>query len=59
MNDYLAWCQQNNCTHGHCPLDCEHPQPFRHPDGRFLCGRCWLVENIEAEMVACGPENCE
>lgn len=43
----------------HCPYDCEHPQPFEVPDGRWLCGRCWFVCGMQTEMVPCGPDNCE
>lgn len=53
------WYTRNNCDHAHCPYECEHPQPFVHPDGRLLCGRCWFVENEETVMIPCTPGTCE
>jgi hypothetical protein len=43
--------------HGHCPFDCDHPQPFI-KDGKVLCGKCYFMSNIETEMVPCTPEIC-
>jgi hypothetical protein len=55
---YRAWCEANRCDHGHCPEDCEHPQPFAR-DGKLYCGRCWFVygETL-TEMIPCGPVVC-
>ena len=55
---YPEWCQINGCSHGHCPLDCEHPQPFAIGDYLY-CGRCWFVDGVLTEFEPCGPENCE
>lgn len=38
--------------HRHCPLGCEHPQPFKVDDKEF-CGRCWFVDGVLTETVAC------
>lgn len=45
-------------AHCHCPLECEHPQPFTAADGRRLCGRCWHVDGVETETVPCTPAVC-
>jgi hypothetical protein len=58
VDAYDRWCADNGCQHGHCPLDCEYPQPFGR-DGKLICGRCWFVNGTETEMVPCGPENCD
>lgn len=45
--------------HYHCPQDCEHPQPFRHPEtGKILCGVCWFRGKIPMEVFLCTPETC-
>lgn len=44
--------------HTHCPNGCDKPQPFQHPDGRRLCGRCWFKFGEAVEMVPCTPEFC-
>jgi len=53
--------------HYHCPNDCgDHPQPFLVdgvPEageyaGKWLCGRCWVVNNTRSIMVLCTPETC-
>jgi hypothetical protein len=54
--------------HYHCPLGCEHPQPFvlRRPrsGGKsqhrvvLLCGRCWFVDGVATVVVPCTPEIC-
>lgn len=43
--------------HYHCPLGCEHPQPFLSLDGQLLCGRC-ATEGRLTEVVPCTPETC-
>ncbi len=54
---YTAWCEANNCTHGHCPHGCEHPQPGHYAgDGRLLCGSCWFRGNEAVLIVPCTPE---
>lgn len=52
------WYRIHNCSHAHCPLNCEHPRPFLDDRGRMLCGRC-AVYGAEMEMVPCSPETCE
>ena len=44
--------------HGHCPKECEHPQPMTLADGRKLCGCCWFERGVETEMVPCTPKAC-
>ena len=44
--------------HMHCPLRCEHPQPFMRGDQAF-CGRCWFVNRVMTEMVPCAPPYCD
>jgi hypothetical protein len=44
--------------HYHCPNECEHPQPFRHTDGRVLCGICFFWRRTETEVFLCTPETC-
>jgi hypothetical protein len=44
--------------HYHCPHECEHPQPFVAEDGRRLCGRCWVRDDVKREMILCTPETC-
>ncbi len=54
------WYTKNGCDHAHCPLECEHPQPFY--DDRLkelLCGRCWFVHGLCTIMVPCNQETCE
>lgn len=52
------WYKDHYCDHAHCPLDCEHPQPFL--DGsRLLCGRCFVIFGIESEMLPCTPDICD
>jgi hypothetical protein len=44
-------------THYHCPYNCEHPQPFF--DGvEYICGRCWIIDNVRVVMILCTPEIC-
>lgn len=49
---YSDWCLAHNVTHGHCPHNCEHPEPFV-LEGRLYCGRCEAYENELVEMVPC------
>lgn len=44
--------------HGHCPRECEHPQPFEIRDGVDVCGACWFDEGAESVMVPCSPATC-
>lgn len=55
---YADWCKANDCTHGHCPLQCAKPQPFA-LDGRLVCGRCAVLDGVVSEMLPCVPELCE
>lgn len=57
-DDYTVWCTRNNCDHGHCPLDCEHPQPVLLEDGRLVCGRCLFVDEVITVMVPCNQDIC-
>ncbi len=54
---YSLWCLERGVSHAHCPLLCEHPQPFD-ADGVLWCGRCWFLCGTRTEMVACTPEVC-
>lgn len=56
------WYKQNNCTHCHCPYDCEHPQPFLlmiDNKNIMYCGRCYHTSGELVEMVPCNPEICK
>jgi hypothetical protein len=55
---YPDWCERHGVTHGHCPLDCEHPQPLLYRD-KLVCGRCLILCRTVSEIVPCGPENCD
>ena len=45
--------------HGHCPNDCEHPQPFTLEDGKEYCGACYFHYNGQlSEMLPCTPDTC-
>jgi hypothetical protein len=58
MTTYVEWCVANSCTHGHCPFDCEHPQPIVLDDGRCVCGRCLVIDKVITEMLPCVPAVC-
>lgn len=53
-----AWYKAHNCTHAHCPFDCEHPQPFLLDDNILYCGHCWFVDTEMTKMIPCSPEVC-
>jgi hypothetical protein len=53
-----AWYHANNCTHAHCPQNCEHPQPLLH-DGELLCGRCLILLGERSPMIPCTPAICD
>lgn len=55
--DYTDWCDNEGVSHAHCPLECEHPQPFT-SDGKLYCGKCWFDSWTLTEMVPCTPEVC-
>jgi hypothetical protein len=55
--NYGEWCLLTGCKHGHCPYDCEHPQPFI-LDGRLLCGRCAAKDDELIDMIPCTLEDC-
>lgn len=60
---YDEWCRVNNCEHGHCPHECEHPQPRAVIDPRtnetvMACGRCLILDGVITAVVPCGPEVC-
>jgi hypothetical protein len=57
--DYDEWNAANDCNHGHCPLNCEHPQPILLAGGRFVCGRCLILDGLVTEMVPCRPAICD
>lgn len=48
--------------HCHCPLGCEHPQPFwincPLTGPREVCGRCWVKNGDLTNVVPCTPEVC-
>jgi len=60
-------------NHSHCPLGCDHPQPFKamvakqtaewfYLDPSVLyefCGRCWHRDGELEVMVPCTPEICD
>lgn len=53
----------STADHAHCPLDCEHPQPFQALDDsekrmRWWCGRCAAKFGLLTEMVPCAPPYC-
>ena len=48
-----AWRQ----THGHCPCECEHPQPIWR-GGIRLCGVCWYGDGARCQMIPCTPVTC-
>ena len=53
-----AWLKSIGVDHSHCPLGCEHPQPFVYKN-KVICGRCWFVSNIVTEMIPCTPDICD
>ena len=56
---YTAWCEAHNCTHGHCSLGCEHPQPGRYAgDDRLICGVCYFHDGTISEIEPCMPATC-
>lgn len=56
---YSIWCRLHNCTHGHCPEGCEHPQPGHYAgDERLLCGAHWFDGRQAVEIEPCRPETC-
>lgn len=57
---YTEWCAANQCTHGHCPVGHEHPQPARYAgDVRLLCGYCWFYDHVAMPVVPCKPGICD
>lgn len=57
LDVYDQWCEDRGASHAHCPLECDHPQPFIH-DGKLVCGCCLIMGGIVTEMVPCTPEVC-
>jgi hypothetical protein len=55
---YTEWCEANGCQHGHCPEDCEKPQP-RMFDGSLVCGKCLVKYGKISVMIPCTPEICD
>lgn len=56
---YTKWCIDNSCTHGHCPLGCEHPQPEDYAgNGYLICGRCYFYDKTITIIEPCVPETC-
>jgi hypothetical protein len=43
--------------HYHCPLGCEHPQPFIVGE-LLLCGRCYFKHDDLTPMAPCTPALC-
>lgn len=63
IDHYDIWCKDNNCSHGHCPEGCEHPQPIAvifkgETVVRLVCGRCLCKYEVLNEMVPCSPKDC-
>lgn len=54
---YPQWCEAHGCTHGHCPDECQHPQPRWH-QGTMVCGRCLVRFGEVVEVVPCNEDNC-
>jgi hypothetical protein len=54
------WYKQHNCTHAHCPYECEHPQPFICSELpiELACGKCWWDTKTIVKMIPCIPESC-
>lgn len=46
------WLAKHGVSHAHCPLGCEHPQPFFF-QGEYICGRCAFIDNIKTPMDPC------
>ncbi len=56
---YTAWCEANDCTHGHCPLGCEHPQPgYYAGTDELLCGCCYFYDGTHTLIELCVPTTC-
>lgn len=51
------WYAEHGCTHAHCPLGCEKPQPAL-VDGKMLCMKCLVLTGQISEVVPCTPETC-
>ena len=58
VSDYMEWCRANDCTHAHCPRECEKPQPIIDDQGVAICGRCWCVDGERVPVEPCRPETC-
>jgi hypothetical protein len=57
MQTKREWYERHDCTHAHCPHDCEHPQPIL--DGaELLCLRCLTFEGRRTPMIPCTSETC-
>lgn len=56
---YECWCQAHGVAHGHCPYECEHPQPILADDGKLYCGACWFKNGELSEMIPCTPDVCD
>jgi hypothetical protein len=54
-NEYALWCEMHDVSHGHCPLECDHPQPFWHPTYGLICGHCAIIDHLISIMIPC---NC-
>jgi hypothetical protein len=57
MQTTREWYERHDCTHAHCPFDCEHPQPILDGD-ELLCLRCLTFEGRRTPMIPCTPETC-
>lgn len=57
---YGEWCIKNDCTHGHCPNGCEHPQPFFNDHSLdLICGKCYHDLGNVVSMIPCNKEICD
>lgn len=55
---YAEWCERHSVRHGHCPRDCEKPQPCEW-DGEMVCGRCLVIDRRISVMIPCTPAICD
>lgn len=58
LASYREWRQHFQCSHGHCPCGCDHPQPFI-DDGILYCGACLVRAGEYCQMTPCRPPYCE
>lgn len=52
------WYETNDCSHAHCSMGCEKPQPEM-IDGKMLCMKCLVLYEVESECIPCSPDVCD